>query len=50
MRPKNLMVLEQMIEQIWTKFTPATCKELVESMPCWLERCALVFGGNMNKY
>ena len=44
------MALEQIIEEIWTKFTPATCKELVESMARRLERCVLVFGGSMNKY
>ena len=42
MHPKNPMELKQMIEQIWTKFTLATCKELVVSMPHWLERCILV--------
>ena len=50
MHPKNLMALEQIIEQIWTKFTSATCRELVESMARRLERCVLVFGGSMNKY
>ena len=44
------MAPEQIIEQIWTKFTSTTCKELVESMPRRLERCVLVFGGSMNKY
>ena len=27
MHPKNLIELKQMIEQIWAKFTPATCKD-----------------------
>ena len=44
------MALEQIIERIWSKLTPETCKELVESMPRRLERCVLVFGGSMNKY
>ena len=33
MHPKNLMKLKRMIEQIWTKFTPAIYKELVGSIP-----------------
>ena len=50
MHPKNLMELKQMIEQIWTKFTSATCNELVDSMPLRLGRRVLVRGGTMNKY
>ena len=50
MHPKNLMKLKQMIEQIWTKFTSATCKKLVDSMPRRLERWVLVRGETMNKY
>ena len=48
--PKNLMKFQRMTEQIWTKFTSTTCKELVDSVSCLLERCVLVRGRTMNKY
>ena len=50
MRPKNLMQLKHMIEQIWVKFQPSICKGLVDSMPRRLQQCLIVRGGTMSKY
>ena len=50
MRPKNLMQLKHMIEQIRVNFQPSTCKGLVDSMPRRLHQCLIVRGGTMSKY
>lgn len=49
-KPSNVIQLQDMIEDIWDKFTCMKCQKLVDSMPSRIKQYIKSRGGTFNKY
>jgi hypothetical protein len=50
MKPKNVIQLQQMVQDIWHSVTPIRCQTLVDSMPNRINQCIKSRGGTFSKY